>query len=143
MPERQLASFYVGDHLLGLDIYHVQEINRQFDITSVPHAPDYVRGVLNLRGEVVTAIDLRRILGLQSVPISAATRNLIVHHRGELVGVLVDRIADILSIPRDGVLPPPSNVIDVDNRFIEGVYTLDNDIVVILDVDEVLDGYLN
>ncbi|MEQ8791229.1 MAG: chemotaxis protein CheW [Pirellulaceae bacterium] len=136
--ERQLTSFYLGETLLAIDIHHVQEINRQFDITSVPHAPDRVRGVLNLRGDVVTAIDLRRILGLPACQLTPATRNLIVHHQGELVGLLVDRISDILAVSQDQLLPPPSNVSDVDGRFIESVYTLDDDIVAILNVDEIL-----
>jgi purine-binding chemotaxis protein CheW len=136
--ELQFATFYVGHMLLGVDIRVVQEINRQSEITQVPHAPEYVRGVINLRGEVATVVDLRTILGLPKSSSSQQTRNLIVHHQGEAIGLLVDRISDILTLREDEISPPPTNVDGVDGRLMSGVCTLDTDIVVLLDIDEVL-----
>jgi purine-binding chemotaxis protein CheW len=136
--ELQFATFYVGHMLLGVDIRVVQEINRQSEITQVPHAPDYVRGVINLRGDVATVVDLRRILGLPASEASRQTRNLIVHHQGEAIGLLVDRISDILTLSDDQINPPPTNVDGVDRRLMSGVCTLDSAIVVLLDIDEVL-----
>jgi purine-binding chemotaxis protein CheW len=136
--ELQFATFYVGHMLLGVDIRVVQEINRQSEITQVPHAPEYVRGVINLRGEVATVVDLRTILGLPTSDASQQTRNLIVHHQGEAIGLLVDRISDILTLREDEISPPPTNVDGVDGRLMSGVCTLDTDIVVLLDIDEVL-----
>ena len=136
--ELQFATFYVGHMLLGVDIRVVQEINRQSEITQVPHAPDYVRGVINLRGEVATVVDLRSILGLPASDTSRQTRNLIVHHHGEAIGLLVDRISDILTLRDDEINPPPTNVDGVDGRLMSGVCTLDSEIVVLLNIDEVL-----
>jgi purine-binding chemotaxis protein CheW len=136
--ELQFATFYVGHMLLGIDIRVVQEINRQSEITQVPHAPEYVRGVINLRGDVATVVDLRTILGLPKSDNSRQTRNLIVHHRGESIGLLVDRISDILTLSGDEIGPPPTNVDGVDGRLMSGVCTLDSEIVVLLDIDEVL-----
>ena len=136
--ELQFATFYVGHMLLGVDIRVVQEINRQSEITQVPHAPEYVRGVINLRGDVATVVDLRTILGLPKSDSSRQTRNLIVHHRGEAIGLLVDRISDILTIDEDQISPPPTNVDGVDGRLMSGVCTLDSAIVVLLDIDQVL-----
>jgi purine-binding chemotaxis protein CheW len=136
--ELQFATFYVGRMLLGVDIRVVQEINRQSEITNVPHAPEYVRGVINLRGEVATVVDLRTILGLPKTERSRQTRNLIVHHRGESIGLLVDRISDILTLRADEIDPPPTNVDGVAGRLMSGVCTLDSEIVVLLDIDEVL-----
>ena len=136
--ELQFATFYVGHMLLGVDIRVVQEINRQSEITQVPHAPEYVRGVINLRGEVATVVDLRTILGLPKSDRSQQTRNLIVHHQGEAIGLLVDRISDILTLREDEISPPPTNVDGVDGRLMSGVCTLDSEIVVLLDIDEVL-----
>jgi purine-binding chemotaxis protein CheW len=136
--ELQFATFYVEHMLLGVDIRVVQEINRQSEITKVPHAPDYVRGVINLRGDVATVVDLRTILGLPRTESSRQTRNLIVHHRGESIGLLVDRISDILTLRADEIDPPPTNVDGVGGRLMSGVYTLDSEIVVLLDIDEVL-----
>jgi purine-binding chemotaxis protein CheW len=134
----QFATFYVGHMLLGVDIRIVQEINRQSEITQVPHAPEYVRGVINLRGDVATVIDLKTILGLPKSEKSRQSRNLIVHHRGESIGLLVDRISDILTLSGDEIGPPPANVDGVDGRLMTGVCTLDSEIVVLLDIDQVL-----
>jgi purine-binding chemotaxis protein CheW len=136
--ELQFATFYVGHMLLGVDIRVVQEINRQSEITQVPHAPDYVRGVINLRGDVATIVDLRTILGLPPSEASRQTRNLIVHHQGEAIGLLVDQISDILTLRDDEINPPPTNVDGVDGRLMSGVCTLESEIVVLLDIDEVL-----
>ena len=136
--ELQFATFYVGHMLLGVDIRVVQEINRQSEITQVPHAPDYVRGVINLRGDVATIVDLRAILGLPPSEGSRQTRNLIVHHQGEAIGLLVDQISDILTLREDEISPPPTNVEGVDGRLMSGVCTLESEIVVLLDIDEVL-----
>jgi purine-binding chemotaxis protein CheW len=138
VAERQYATFYVGHMLLGIDIGVVQEINRHVGFTSVPHAPPYVRGVINLRGEVATVIDLRTILGLSAAESQRDSRNLIVHHRGESIGLVVDRISDILTIAEDEVTAPPTNVGGVDGRLMKGVCTLDSAIVVLLDIDQVL-----
>jgi len=134
----QYATFYVGHMLLGIDISVVQEINRHVDFTGVPHSPEYVRGVINLRGEVATIIDLRTILGLPKADDGRDSRNLIVHYQGESIGLVVDKISDILSIGEDDVMPPPANVGGVDGRLMKGVYTLDSAIVVLLDIDQVL-----
>ena len=91
--ELQLATFYVGDILLGVDIRQVQEINRQLGVTEVPHSSNFVRGVINLRGDVATVIDLRTILGLPSAEVTRESRNLIVHSQEESIGFLVDRIS--------------------------------------------------
>jgi len=136
--EKQFATFYVGNILLGVDIRQVQEINRQLSVTEVPHAPDYVRGVINLRGEVTTVVDLRTILSLPREDVGRESRNLIVNSQGESIGLLVDRISDILTLRSDQISPPPSNVDGVQGRFLSGVHTLDTEILVILNIEEVL-----
>ena len=137
--ELQLATFYVGDLLLGLQIDQVQEINRRLDITRVPHAPECVRGVINLRGDVVTVIDLRTVLGIPDSDLSQRSRNLVVNLNGELVGLCVDQIADIITIPADEVSPAPSNISNVDEKYFTGVYTAETEIIAILNLQEALD----
>lgn len=134
----QFSTFYVGDLLLGVDIRLVQEINRQLDVTSVPGAPKHVRGVINLRGEVATVIDLRTVLGLPTAEDTRHTRNLIVHSQDEAIGLCVDRISDILTVRPDQISDPPSNVDGVDGRFFLGVHTLEKEICVLLNVEQVL-----
>lgn len=136
--EQQFATFYVGDLLLGVDIRHVQEINRQLDVTPVPNAPAHVRGVINLRGEVATVIDLRTVLNLPKTDATPTTRNLIVHSQDESIGLWVDSIGDILTVNQDDIAHPPANVDGVDGRFFRGVHTMETVIVVLLDVEQVL-----
>ncbi len=134
----QYVSFYLGNLLLGLPIHQVQEINRHLDVTRVPHAAYMVRGVINLRGEVVTVIDLPQVLGLAPAEITRSSRNVIVHHGDQLIGLMVDDVADILEIHKKEITAPPANVSGVDGKFFKGVYTTTDDIVVILDLQETL-----
>ncbi len=135
---QQYATFYVGNLLLGIEIGQVQEINRQLDVTNVPQAPKCVRGVINLRGEVTTVIDLRTILGLKKTEVTATSRNLIINRDGETLGFLVDRISDILPLRSDEINPPPSNVDGVQGKFFLGVHTLESEILVLLNLEAVL-----
>lgn len=136
--EKQYATFHVGDLLLGVDIRVVQEINRQVDVTRVPNAPPHVRGVINLRGEVATVIDLRTVLGLPAAEMTRDTRNLIVHSQGEAIGLWVDKIADIVAVAEADVLPTPANVSGVDGKFFLGVSPQASKLIVLLDVERVL-----
>lgn len=138
VSELQFVTFYVGDILLGIDIRQVQEINRQLSVTEVPHSAGYVKGVINLRGEVATVVDLRTILKLPVGNETRESRNLVVHFQGESIGFLVDRVSDILTIERRNINPPPTNVDGVDGRLISGVSALEKELLVILDVDALL-----
>jgi purine-binding chemotaxis protein CheW len=134
----QLATFYVGDVCLALEIGQIQEILRGMSVTLVPHAPPEVTGVVNLRGEVTTVLDLRRLLGLPPAPITQNTRTLIVRSQGESMGLIVDRIGDICTVDSRSIVPPPPNVSSVDGRFLRGVSPTKSDIIFILDLEETL-----
>ncbi len=138
--ELEFATFYVGNILLGLDIQQIEEINRQLAMTAAPHAPHFVRGVVNLRGEVATVVDLRAILGMPPVEITDQSRNVVVNSRGERIGLLVDRIGDVVRAVTADIEPPPANVSGVDGRFFKGVCKLEKELLVILDVEEALAG---
>ncbi len=133
-----VVSFYVGPLLLGLEITQVREINRQLELTPVPHAPREVRGVVNLRGEVVTVLDVHQVLGFPSPQITPQSRNLIVFHQGEVVGLLVDRVWDIVNVPQDQISPPPANLHGAQGRFFRGVYPTGEELLVLLDLEETL-----
>jgi len=134
----ELATFFVGEALCGMDILKVQEINKLMERTWVPQAPEYVLGVLNLRGKIVTIIDLGKKLGLSQTQLSDASRNIIVDSQDEYIGLLVDRIGDVVLADWDKVEAPPSNISGVQGKFFEGVYKTENSLVGILDVEEVL-----
>jgi purine-binding chemotaxis protein CheW len=134
----KMATFYVGNALFGMDILKVQEINKILDLTTVPQAPEYVKGILNLRGQIVTIIDLGIKLGLSRIEIGPDTRNVIVNSKNEYIGLLVDRIGDVERTSEDKIEAPPANIGDVKAKFFEGVFKKENSLVGILNVEKVL-----
>jgi purine-binding chemotaxis protein CheW len=136
--ELQLATFRLGDLRFGVDILEIQEINRQRDLTLVPHTPRHVRGVINLRGEVVTVLDLRQILGLGELEFTRDTRNIVLHSGEEPVGVLVDRLSDVVTIQASELQPPPANISGLDARFMLGVHQQEGELLVVLRIEEIL-----
>ena len=133
-----LATFYIGGALCGMDILMVQEINKHLEMTKVPQAQEYVTGILNLRGEIVTVIDLGIKLGLSSTMISEKTRNIIVNSKDEHVGLLVDSIADVVQAESNKVEPAPANIGGVKGKYFEGVFKTEKSLIGILNVEEVL-----
>jgi purine-binding chemotaxis protein CheW len=113
----ELIVFQVGDLLCGVEIRHVQEINKHLEITTVYHAPSYVRGVVNLRGHIVTVLDLRETFGLTPQPLHNAMRIVMVNLQGEPVGLLVDGVHDVVRAEGKDIQLPPANVSGVSGRF--------------------------
>lgn len=136
--EVRLVTFRVGHMLLGLSIDHLQEINRHLTVTAVPHSPQAVRGVINLRGQLVTVIDLRAVCGLPVTETNRLARNLIVRSQDELIGLLVDQVVDTISIDPRNIEPAPANMDGIDKRFYEGVYAMENEVMVIVCLEELL-----
>jgi purine-binding chemotaxis protein CheW len=129
----QLVTFRVGTIHLGIDIDFVQEINRLMEVTPVPEASPHIHGVVNLRGDVVTVLDAHQIFDLPKPDSMVGGRNLILKMDGERLGVLVDDVSDILTVSRNQLATRPSNVREVDRRFVDSVYLRDGDVVVVVD----------
>ena len=136
MSIRQFVTFRIDDHLLGIDVLGVREINRALDITPVPKAPEYVRGLVNLRGQIVTVFDLGVRLGFGPRKITENTHNVIL--KSDVVGLMVDAIGDVAITEDDEVEPPPANVGAIEGEFIEGVVKLENELLVILSAEKLL-----
>lgn len=134
----QLACFFIGSALCGIDINAIQEMNRQLEMTRVPQAPAYVLGIMNLRGRIVTIIDLGRKLGLAPSKQTDSSRIIIVNSREENIGLLVDRITDVVKAKWEDVGPTPSNIKGMKGAYFLGVLKTSKDLVAILDVEEVL-----
>lgn len=134
----ELATFYVGEALCGINILNIQEINKHTEVTIVPQAPDYVKGVLNLRGKIVTIIDLGKKLGLDPVRSGKDNRNIIVESNEEQIGLFVESISDVLTADPSKIEPPPSNIIGSQGRFFTGVFKTENKLIGILDIDKIL-----
>jgi len=136
--EMQLVVFELGDESYGVDISRVQDINRMQEITEIPHAPESVVGVINLRGRVIPVIDLRKRFGLPDAVHTKDTRIVVVHLDGNLIGVIVDAVSQVLRIPADIVEPPSPVLAGVDSRYLRGIAKLDDKLVILLDLDFVL-----
>ncbi|MCP4402114.1 MAG: chemotaxis protein CheW [bacterium] len=134
----QLATFFLGNELFGVNTLHVQEILTYQEITSVPLAPDYVRGLINLRGQIITVIDLRCRLGFEKGEDGHANMNLIVNSDEGLMSLLVDNIGNVLDIPVDRLLPPPGTIRGVAVHYIQEVCQLEDELLIVLDLQSIL-----
>ncbi|MEQ1439308.1 chemotaxis protein CheW [Fontimonas sp. SYSU GA230001] len=132
------VCFEVGDQVYGLPILAVQEVLRDVEIEPVPGATQHVLGVLNLRGNVVTVLDLRVRLGLPSAPADADTRIVIVEHDGESFGLRVDRVADVRKIIDGAIKHAPDIGAARGAVRVHGVYTRDGGMLTLLDKDSLI-----
>ena len=133
----QLVSFHVGGEEFGLDILRVQEIIRVQQLTRVPNSPEYVDGVINLRGKVIPVIALRRRFGLEERAHDKETRIVVTEVKGTVLGFIVDSVSEVLRIPSETVEPPP-RLGKVEREYVSGVGKLDNRLLILLDVDRLM-----
>lgn len=131
----ELATFYVGDALCGIEIEQIEEINRLSLMTRVPQAPANVLGILNLRGQIVTIIDLAGCLGLGTTELTPQARIIIVNRAGGKVGILVGRISDVVAVDLMTREPPPANMRGIQGGYFTGVCKREKDLVGLLDLD--------
>jgi purine-binding chemotaxis protein CheW len=134
----QLVSFTIGQEEFGLDIQCIQEINRMVEITRVPNAPDYVTGVINLRGKVIPIIDLRKRFGFPPKESDKNTRIIVVELGGMVVGFVVDTVSEVIRIPKSITEPPPAIVAGIGSEFITAVAKLENRLLILLDLERIL-----
>ena len=136
---RQYCTFWVNGLHLGLSVEHVQEVLRYQQLTRVPNATDTVRGLINLRGQIVTALDLRCRLGLPPRPAGELPMNVIVRSRGEVVSLLVDDIGDVMDTADHALQPTPANLPLTVQDVIRGVVPLSGSILLVVDADRAVD----
>lgn len=134
----QLVSFKIGKEEFGVDILKVQEIIKILSITKVPNAPEFVEGVINLRGRVIPIIDLRVRLGLERIEHTKDTRIIVVELEGNIVGFVVDEVNEVFRISKSITEAPPELVMGIDSEYITSVGKLEDRILILLDLDKVL-----
>lgn len=134
----QLVTFRIGEEEFGVNILQVQEIIRMLDITKVPKAPDFVEGVINLRGKVIPIIDLRKRFGLPFRERDKMSRIIVVELGATVVGFIVDAVSEVLRLPASTVEPPPPVVAGLDAEYISGVGKLDDRLLIMLDMNRLL-----
>lgn len=133
-----LATFFLDREEYGVDVRQVQEIRRVSEITSVPRAPEFIRGVINLRGRILPVLDLKRKLGLGEVVAGRATRIVVVRVRERLLGLLVDGASQVLKVEVSRVEPPPEEVVERGGDYIRGVAKLDDRLIILVDLERLL-----
>lgn len=138
----QYLTFIVNGQEYGVEILRVQGIHGWDRATHIPNAPDYVLGVINLRGEIVPVVDLRRRLGLPSIAFGPTTVVVIVkvsNGQGDrTVGMVVDAISDVYQLERGAVQPPPEMGIAIDEEFVDGLAALSDKMIILLDIDRLI-----
>ncbi len=133
-----LVTFYLDREEYGIDVRQVQEIRRLTEITSVPRAPEFVRGVINLRGRILPVLDLKRKLGLGEVGESRAARIVVVRVRDRLIGLLVDGASQVPKIPLSRIEAPPEEVVERGGAYIRGVAKLEDRLIILVDLERLL-----
>lgn len=135
----QFATFYLGSELFGINILQVQEILLNQTITPVPLAEDFILGLIGLRGQIVTAVDLKRRLGLSQGETIREPYQIVVTTSDSIASLQVDRIGDVLEIETKQFRPPPDSLKDIEARYLEGVSMLKDEILAVLNIAAVLD----
>jgi purine-binding chemotaxis protein CheW len=133
-----VATFFLSKEEYGVDVRLVQEIIRVTEITQVPRAPEFIKGVINLRGRIIPVVDLKRKLGLGEVETSRQARIVVVEVRGRLIGLLVDGASQVLKLPVSSIEPAPEEVVSVDEHHIRGVAKLEARLIILVDLQRVL-----
>jgi purine-binding chemotaxis protein CheW len=141
--EHQYCTFYVAGHYFGLDVLRVQEVIRYQEMTRVPLAPPVVRGLINLRGQIVTALDLRRRLELEDRPPDQLPVNVVVQTDDGAVSLLVDEIGDVLDVEEKLFEPAPDTLTGAARELIRGAYKLNDRLMLLLDIDRALQAGTN
>lgn len=122
MAEVQVVAFKIGNEEFCLEISKVREIKEMMPITRVPNAPDYVEGVINLRGQITTVVNLKKKLGYYEDEDISNKKIIIAEVKGEIIGIIVDSVSDVVTLTEDQIEPTPKTLVSrMDTRFIKGI----------------------
>ena len=134
----QLISFAISEEDYGVDIQTVKEVIRHREITRLPKAPPFVKGVINLRGDIIPIVDLRERFGMEQQEYTDMTRVMVVEVGDRSVGMVVDSVSHVLRIEQDQIEPPPSCVGKISEEYIRGVGKVAEKLIVLLNIDKIL-----
>lgn len=134
----QWVTFNLSNETYGITVMQVVEVLRMTDITPVPGAPEYALGIINLRGNVVTVIDARKRFGLPPTEVTDASRIVIIESDGQVLGMLVDCVAEVVYLRESEIETAPSVGNEESSRFIQGVYSKDDSLLILIDVKKIL-----
>ena len=136
---QQFCTFHVSDLFLGIEVERIQEVLRDSVVTTVPKAPKAISGLINLRGQIVTAVDLRTRFGLPSRQAEDSWTVLVLDGADELLSLVVDSAGDVVEVDDDHFEEPPDTLTSDSRRLIRGAYKLEKQLLLVLDVDNAFD----
>lgn len=136
----QFLTFILAAETYGLDILKVQEIRGWTQVTQIPNAPEYIRGVINLRGEIVPILDLRRRFSMEEIEFTQTTVVIVVNVQGRTIGMVVDGVSDVIDLPKEELRAAPDFGTAIDSSFVQGLATMEEKMVIVLNIDEMLKG---
>jgi len=134
----QIVGFRVGSETFGVPIQSVHEIVRMMDITSVPDAPVYIEGVINLRGKIIPVIDLRKRFGEKEIKSSKKNRILVAEVGTKMVGLVVDSASEVLKMPPSDIDPPPNIFEDGALNYVTGVGKLNGRLIILVELSKIM-----
>ncbi|MFT6430971.1 MAG: purine-binding chemotaxis protein CheW [Halopseudomonas sp.] len=137
-PILQWVTFRLDNESYGINVMQVQEVLRHTEIAPVPGAPSYVLGIINLRGNVVTVIDTRQRFGLTPAPITDNTRIVIIEADKQVVGILVDSVAEVVYLRQSEIETAPNVGTDESAKFIQGVCNKNNELLILVDLEKMM-----
>jgi purine-binding chemotaxis protein CheW len=134
------VTFHLDGETYGINVEQVREVLRITEIAPVPGAPDYVLGIINLRGNVVTVVDTRKRFSLMPVEATDSSRIVIIEVEGQEIGMLVDSVAEVVDLPMSAIESTPNIGNDESSRFIQGVTSVEGRLLILIDVNKFLDS---
>jgi len=136
--EKKIVAFLVDGKEYAMDVRHVLSIEKMLPITRVPNVPDYIKGVINLRGLIIPVINLRKRFGMKEIAATEDTRIVITEFDGKQIGFIVDSANDVVEINPDDIGPQPETVGNDRKDFIEGIIKLGERLIILLDLEKIL-----
>ncbi len=134
--EKQFCTFYLDNHFFGVAVETVQEVFRYQEMTHIPLAPPEIRGLINLRGQIITAIDLRQRLSISKLPEDKLPMNVVVRNGDNVVSLLVDAIGDVLEVSEEVFERTPETIPEEVRKLVRGIYKLEGKLLLILDAEK-------
>jgi len=138
--EKQLITFFLSGEEYGIDILEVDGIQRlkEISITKVPQTDSYIKGIINLRGNVIPLIDLQERFDLGTGNLDKDARIIVVYFKEKLLGLLVDRVDEVVDIEVDSIEEPPEEIVPIENKYLSGIAKFEEKLVIILDIEKIL-----
>lgn len=134
----EFLTFTLGDEHYGLDIMRVKEIRGYEAVTKIANAPEFIKGVLNLRGDIVPIVDLRLKFSVGSATYDEFTIVIMLHIDERIVGIVVDAVSDVINISSDEVKPPPQFGVAFDSQYLHGLVPLNENMIILLDIEKLI-----